>query len=565
MNNKKGFTLVELLAVIAILAILVIIALPNVINMYTKAKKNTFLTEAQNVIRSASNKFIEESIQGKNIIKISSDDNELNLTNKKIKYYIELDKNGKVKNYTISNSNYCLSSSKSYEELKIDDVVNEECGEFVTYEFYVSSTGNDNNSGTNKNNPLASIEKAYQLIGEKNGIIYLLSDINLQNMEFRNGKKIQIVGYGEKRIITNEISRKIADDEYYRAGASINVNNQTNVEIKNIILDSNKIRGISISDSTLIMNDTEIKNGYSYQAGGVCISSDNSNITLNNTNIYDCDSASFSAIDLRGGILKLNNCNIYDNKGRINWGGALGITHEATAYINDGSIKNNNHLSSAGAIYVDETSKLTMNNVLVENNVASGFSSSGGAIYAKGNLIVKNSIFTNNRSGKGGAIEFSSESTIQNSKFYNNSSNHSGGAIYGGGSSKNETNIEDCYFEGNTTSSNGGAITMSLRPVNIKRSEFISNKAKWGGAISLYEKSVIESCSFKSNTSSSGGGAISANNIILRNSTILGNSSSEKWSSISGSNNTFENTTIDGTCTNPTATWLEVNCTSLLK
>ena len=34
MKVKKGFTLVELLAVIAILAILVIIALPNVINMY---------------------------------------------------------------------------------------------------------------------------------------------------------------------------------------------------------------------------------------------------------------------------------------------------------------------------------------------------------------------------------------------------------------------------------------------------------------------------------------------------------------------------------------------------
>ena len=33
MKKKKGFTLVELLAVIAILAILVIIALPNVINM----------------------------------------------------------------------------------------------------------------------------------------------------------------------------------------------------------------------------------------------------------------------------------------------------------------------------------------------------------------------------------------------------------------------------------------------------------------------------------------------------------------------------------------------------
>ena len=39
MNNKKGFTLVELLAVIAILDILVIIALPNIIKMYTKEQK----------------------------------------------------------------------------------------------------------------------------------------------------------------------------------------------------------------------------------------------------------------------------------------------------------------------------------------------------------------------------------------------------------------------------------------------------------------------------------------------------------------------------------------------
>ena len=40
MKNRKGFTLVELLAVIAILAILVIIALPNVLNMYKKANLN---------------------------------------------------------------------------------------------------------------------------------------------------------------------------------------------------------------------------------------------------------------------------------------------------------------------------------------------------------------------------------------------------------------------------------------------------------------------------------------------------------------------------------------------
>ena len=34
MEHKKGFTLVELLAVIAILAILTILAIPNIINFY---------------------------------------------------------------------------------------------------------------------------------------------------------------------------------------------------------------------------------------------------------------------------------------------------------------------------------------------------------------------------------------------------------------------------------------------------------------------------------------------------------------------------------------------------
>ena len=47
MKNKKGFTLVELLAVIAILAILVIIAIPNVLKMFNDSKKNAFMVQAR--------------------------------------------------------------------------------------------------------------------------------------------------------------------------------------------------------------------------------------------------------------------------------------------------------------------------------------------------------------------------------------------------------------------------------------------------------------------------------------------------------------------------------------
>ena len=45
--NKKGFTLVELLAVIAILAILVIIAIPNVLKMFNDSKRNAFMVQAR--------------------------------------------------------------------------------------------------------------------------------------------------------------------------------------------------------------------------------------------------------------------------------------------------------------------------------------------------------------------------------------------------------------------------------------------------------------------------------------------------------------------------------------
>lgn len=60
--KKKGFTLVELLAVIAILAILVIIALPNVLGMFNNAKKNTFVTELQSIYDTGEKQFISDSM-----------------------------------------------------------------------------------------------------------------------------------------------------------------------------------------------------------------------------------------------------------------------------------------------------------------------------------------------------------------------------------------------------------------------------------------------------------------------------------------------------------------------
>ena len=126
MRNRKGFTLVELLAVIAILAILVILALPNVINLYNRARKSAFLTEAQNVLKTTTNKVIQEGVSGKKINVVSNNRNSLNLTGEKINYNVKLDNQGKITDYVISNDNFCISSKKAYDKLTIDDV-SEDC------------------------------------------------------------------------------------------------------------------------------------------------------------------------------------------------------------------------------------------------------------------------------------------------------------------------------------------------------------------------------------------------------------------------------------------------------
>lgn len=63
-KNKKGFTLVELLAVIVVLAIIMIIAIPQVMESMNAAKKNSFKIYAQKVLNTASAKYQTELLTG---------------------------------------------------------------------------------------------------------------------------------------------------------------------------------------------------------------------------------------------------------------------------------------------------------------------------------------------------------------------------------------------------------------------------------------------------------------------------------------------------------------------
>ena len=130
--KRKGFTLVELLAVIAILAILVIIALPNVLKMYNNAKKNSFLTEAKTLAQDVSSKYITESMKGNKITTISNKQNSLDLSGRNIEYNFDLDSNGKIKRMMVYDGTYCVVTTGDYTNLKTTDV-SEKCSRSVLY------------------------------------------------------------------------------------------------------------------------------------------------------------------------------------------------------------------------------------------------------------------------------------------------------------------------------------------------------------------------------------------------------------------------------------------------
>ena len=123
---KKGFTLVELLAVIAILAILVIIALPNVMGMFNIAKENSFKTEVKEIFKTAQQTWMTDSrySSGEQVYSRckSGCSNGLDLSGRTdLEYYIKLNASGKVVEYYATDGTFQYSFSDP-DGLKLEDI-----------------------------------------------------------------------------------------------------------------------------------------------------------------------------------------------------------------------------------------------------------------------------------------------------------------------------------------------------------------------------------------------------------------------------------------------------------
>ena len=163
--KKKGFTLVELLAVIAILAILVILSLPNVMSMYHNAKKKSFLNEVEIIYNTASEAYMKDNIRGdKSYIYAKSElglkcIKELNLTGRKIYYYVEINNSGSIKKLYVKDNTYQFKIEKDkieHNDIKLEDIeeygndaeeIYISCDEIDTVKSYLVTY--DSNGGSN--------------------------------------------------------------------------------------------------------------------------------------------------------------------------------------------------------------------------------------------------------------------------------------------------------------------------------------------------------------------------------------------------------------------------------
>lgn len=162
MKNKKGFTLVELLAVIIILGVLLMIAVPAVQNVIKKTKNNATQKQAELFIDAAKKMaIIDEATSDMLIYKLSDLDSDVDKNrftgmvvalkeNESYKYYIYL--NDSVNKKTIGNNNNDIFKFAS--EDKINEKVTDGVKKFKEDSTKIIKVNNNTYSYSNNSNTL---------------------------------------------------------------------------------------------------------------------------------------------------------------------------------------------------------------------------------------------------------------------------------------------------------------------------------------------------------------------------------------------------------------------------
>lgn len=130
-----------------------------------------------------------------------------------------------------------------------------------------------------------------------------------------------------------------------------------------------------------------------------------------------------------------------------------------------------------GAIYTSYSTSLHMDNVLIQGCQAG----SGGAIYARGSIVLDNVDIKFNSSNYGGGLYLRGQANLTNCLVSGNTANYSAGGIY---SESSLLYMDNVNIEENTTNGFGGGLYISYSStVSLYDSRIAHNNAENGGGI----------------------------------------------------------------------------------
>ena len=128
MKNKKGFTLVELLAVIAILAIIAILIIPNVIKLYERGREEAFEVQIRKIIKAAETKNQSDFLEGGlsmgycNIEGVCPKSAYLDNVQSDLRYMVSISE-GKTMGVIVQNKDYCYINSSDSSIINKEDFI----------------------------------------------------------------------------------------------------------------------------------------------------------------------------------------------------------------------------------------------------------------------------------------------------------------------------------------------------------------------------------------------------------------------------------------------------------
>lgn len=206
MKNKKGFTLVELLAVIVILGVLLMIAVPAVQNVIKKTKNNATQKQAELFIDAAKKMaIIDEATSDMVIYKLRDLDSDVDTNrftgmvvalkeNGSYKYYIYL--NDSVNKKTIGNNNNDIFEFAS--EDKINEKVTDGVKEFKEGSTQIIKVNNNTYSYSNTNNTL----NPYHSYSVKENVTVTVGDNTYTGIVIKSGTTIRVLLTQQKAIMS---------------------------------------------------------------------------------------------------------------------------------------------------------------------------------------------------------------------------------------------------------------------------------------------------------------------------------------------------------------------------